>query len=267
MRVIYELNAREPVPLRGPVDPVQVGDVEVEWVVQGADLTRVRLVFRGQPIARDSGTGAIVFADKARDLVAGRVARFVADAVFGLTGRDSLAPDEIGQQVPRCEGETAEEAAVLPVGVLAAFSSLRATGRVVGPLDPAKLARGVTHTVAVAHFARAKRAVDSFDRYDKYFKVVEVFAVSVSPGRNQTPKLLKGPALDRSVSAQVVTMDEQYTPTAVAELRELRNRITHPRARLGHLSPHDVDHIAEVQARLPLVERLATLLLWERATS
>ena len=68
-------------------------------------------------------------------------------------------------------------------------------------------------------------------------------------------------ALDAAVSSHVAPDDATYTPAVVEQLRLLRNRSIHPRAKKGHVNPQNIAEVMEVQSALPQMRRLSSLLL------
>jgi hypothetical protein len=73
---------------------MRVDDVDVEWVLNGSALNGVDLVMRGLVIQPDLVTGVIMVRDPARDVVAFRVASFVADSIYALAGHSGLDPQQ-----------------------------------------------------------------------------------------------------------------------------------------------------------------------------
>jgi hypothetical protein len=135
-------------------------------------------------------------------------------------------------------------------------AAISANAALARELNGARLASGQPQAIAIAHYARALRATDPFDKFEELYKVVESVA----------PQGLDGSPLDTWVSGRAATVAPAFTVQRVEQLRRLRNRITHPQARLGHLIPHDFQHIQEARSNVADMEQLARILIWGTPT-
>ncbi len=142
---------------------------------------------------------------------------------------------------------------------------MRVTAALSRALSPDRLPRSVRNAVATAHFARALRSGDPFEQCEEYFKAVEYFVPFGPPGKKGTRKQLEGDPFDQWVSDQTKG-PAFFTPERVRALREMRNRVTHSQATLGHLSPSELQHVEEVKRNIEDLNRLATILIWGTPT-
>jgi hypothetical protein len=100
-----------------------------------------------------------------------------------------------------------------------------------------------------AIYADALSAASEFQQFELLYKVVEYFFAE------------DGAGLDAAVSAHVTPFDPSFDPPTMERLRQLWNRAVHPRAKKGHVKPENISHVRDVHAALPLMRRLADILL------
>lgn len=265
MKVTYHLRAQQPIPLASAPSDLRIDSVDVAWVIHDEQLTGVDLVFREQPLPAEQiqqkDAKITNVRDSAREVVGYRIASYLADEIYIMTGIETQWQDQIIDQFPDAAAETADEEPYFPMVIFRGHGSMQARATVVRKLEGAMLTRRDTNAIAVAHYARATRTADPFDAYEEYFQAIEYFVKD----------RLQGPAADANLSETIERIEGGYpsfTAGQIKTLREIRTRIVHPhpRSELGHLSPYELHHIVEVRASLSDVQRLAAMLIWGTAT-
>jgi hypothetical protein len=217
-------------------------------VTGGGHLEAVTLEFAGAEM-RYNENGAILPTYPELEEEAYRVANFVADRLFVQTACDAIDPDEVFSEAPAIAPENANEENEFKTKYKSIWKALKIGWAAHGLFEPAAYGLGFNHSAAQGYFADALRSASNFQQFELLYKVVEYFFPE------------EGAALDAAVSAHITPHDATYTPTAVEQLRLLRNRSIHPRARRGHVNPQNIAHVKEVHAALPRMRQLASLLL------
>jgi hypothetical protein len=178
-----------------------------------------------------------------------RIASFVADRLFVQTTFDAIDPDEVLLGAPAIAPENTDEENEFKKRYKSVWKRLPISWAIRGLFEPATYSNEFNHSAAHGYFADALRSGNDFQQFELFYKVVEYFFSEEKA------------ALDAAVSSHVAPHDATYTPAAVQQLRFLRNRSIHPRARKGHVNPQNIAQVREVHAALPQMRRLSSLLL------
>jgi hypothetical protein len=93
------------------------------------------------------------------------------------------------------------------------------------------------------------RTTGVFQRYELLFKIIEYFFQQ------------DGPRLDAAVSKHLVQFNPAYTPQFIESLRQVRNRVVHPRARAGSLQAESLPDVVVVRTIEPQLRSLVIALL------
>ena len=198
---------------------------------------------------RYNDKGAILPTYPELEEAAYRVANFVANRLFIQTAYDAIDLDQVLSEAPAISPENANEKNDFKTKYKSIWKALKFGWAIHGLFEPATYAHGFNHSAAHCYYADALRVASDFQQFELLYKVVEYFFPA------------DGAALDAAVSAHVMSHDATFTPAVVEQLRLLRNRSIHPRARKGHANPQDIANVNEVHAKLPQMRRLASLLL------
>lgn len=251
MKVTYTIRVLPSVAV--PVPPGTLGltiaTATVSWeVTEGGYLEAVVIAFSGAEM-RYNEKGSILPTYPELEEDAYRVANFVADRIFVQTAFYAIDPSDVLSQAPVIAPENPNEQNELTTKYRSVWISIKSGWITHGLFEPAVYGSGFKHSVAHGYFADAVRSACDFQRFELLYKVIEYFFVQ------------DGAALDTAVSAHVTPHDVRYTAAALKQLRLLRNRSIHPRARQGHVSPRNTVHVREVHTALPRMRQLSSLLL------
>lgn len=251
MKIEYTIPVRPgvAVPVPGGTPEITIGSMQVRWKESpGGHLEAVILEMTGADI-RYNANGAIMPVYPELEEEAYRVANFMANKMFVQTDFDAIDPDHILQAAPAISPETPDEEALFRTKFKSIWKSIEFAWATHALFEPACYAQGFDHSAAHGYFADALRSASDFQRFELFYKIVEYFFAE------------DGHALDAAVSAHVTPYDPSYAPAVVEQLRLLRNRSIHPRARRGHVNPQNIANVREVHGHLPQMQRLVSLLL------
>jgi hypothetical protein len=251
MRIEYTIPVRSEVAV--PVPPGTTGGVldgvAFNWrVSEGGHLVALVIEFTGAEI-RYNENGAILPTYREIEEAAYRITNYLANRIFVQTAFDPFDAENVLAEAPvnSPEGEAEEE--LFRTKYKAIWKALRIGWSTHGVFEPVAYATGFDHSAAHGYYADALRAGSDFQQFELLYKVVEYFFAD------------DGVALDAAVSAHASPYASAFAPPTLERLRQLRNRVVHPRARRGHVAPENIAHVREVHADLPLLRHLAELLL------
>lgn len=251
MKVVYTIRVRPGVAVPVPfgTSGLAIGTTAVNWkVTEGGHLEAVILEFTGVDI-RYNDNGTIMSTYPELEEEAYGVANFVANQLYLQTAYDAIDPDQVLSEPPAILPENANEENEFKTKYKSISKTLKIGWVTHGLFEPMDYGHGFNHSAAHGYFADAFRAASDFQQFELLYKVVEYFFPE------------DGAALDAAVSAHIMPHDATYIPAVVEQIRLLRNRSIHPRARKGHVNPQNIAHVKEVHAKLPQMRRLASLLL------
>lgn len=251
MKVVYTIPVHSGVAI--PVPPstpsLTVSSTAVSWkTTEGGHLEAVVLEFTGAEI-RYNENGAIMPTYPELEEKAYRVANYVANRLYIQTAFDSIGAEFVLQEAPAISPESPHEENEFRTKFKAIWKAIGLGWATHGLFEPASYSHGFDHSAAWGYFSDAQRAASEFQQFELLFKVVEYFFPEESKD------------LDVAVSAHISPHDASYTQTVIEQLRLLRNRCVHPRAKRGHVNPENIANIREVHASLPQMRQLASLLL------
>lgn len=261
MRIVYSLAARQPVEVTNLLPPSTIGGVDVEWDLNGDRIIGLRLIMRGRLMRRDATSGRVVVRNANDDRDAFRVASYLTDTILALSGIDAFQPEEVFTQSPQADPEDPEEETTisqagttnhLAVGAKVVLSRTLQSGRLPGKFADSR---------AIESYAQGMRADHPFDQFTEYFKVVEFCVPPLPNGKDRVRE-----KFDKWVHDYVVSIDSTFDEGRVKALRILRDRITHPKAYYGPLSRHNTSDIEQLEAEVPDIKRLATIMIWRTPT-
>ena len=251
MRIVYTIRTRPesrvPVPVETP--SITIDDATVDWVLaDDGCFDAVRLGFVGAEV-RLSDEGVILTECPEFENRAYALAVYLGNRMFAQTIYDPIDPEQVFAGTPEVYPENEEEEETFKGRPRRTGISIRSSHRIHGQFDPSAYVDGFNNRPAHGFFTDALRNPDCFQQFQLYFKVVEHFFP------------FKGGAQDAAVSAHLAALDSRFSQDAVRRLRLCRNRCAHPRARQGHLGPHDRLNYRVVHADIPLMKVLSELLL------
>lgn len=251
MKVAYTIRVRPGValPVLHGTMGLMVGTTAVNWkLTEGGHLEAIVLEFTGAEI-RYNDNGAILPTYPELEEEAYRMANYLANRVFVQTAYDAFDPDQVLSETPEISPENVQEENEFKTKYKSIWKALKIGWAIHGLFEPATYGHGFNHSAAHGYYADGLRAASDFQQFELLYKVVEYFFQE------------DGHLLDAAVSAHVIPHDATFTEDVVEQLRLLRNRSIHPRARKGHVNPQNIANVREVHAKLPQMKRLASLLL------
>lgn len=250
MKAAYTLEPRPGVVLPVPKGtlPLKIDGVLVEWRVDEEDnLVAAVMQIQGLKMSFTS-EGRIDPAPMELQEHAYLMAIYVANQIYLQTSMDVIDPEQVLLGAPEVFPESPDEEAEFKRTPRTVWKSFRIGWSVRGKLDPASYGALYDHSSAYSYYADAMRTTSPFQQIELLYKVVEYFFSE------------DGAALDAAVSSHVALHDLRFTPALIKELRELRNRIVHPRARRGHANPERVKDLREAHAHVKDLRELVVLL-------
>ena len=251
MKVVYTLPVRNQVeiPVTSEIPSLPLGNVCIKWKTDDAgNLKAVAVEFNGVGVTYTS-EGRIDPAPVQVQEQAYRIANFIANCIYMQTSCDAIDPQYTLSHAPEVFAENKDEESEFKRTPRRMWTSINIGYAIRDTLDPSSCAIGFEHSAAHGYYADALRAASLFQKYELLYKVVEYFFAE------------EGCALDTAVSAYASTYDSDYTLDVVKNLRHLRNRSVHPRARKGHVNPEHIASAREVRAAMRSLDSLAKLLL------
>lgn len=226
-----------------------IGKATVSWKTEKENcLEAVVLEFTGIEITYTQ-EGYIVTAPAELEEQAYRVASYLANRLYVQTSMDAIDPESILRKTPMVSPENPDEEQIFKTTPKRMRTSVKTGWKILGSFEPELYPSGFDHSAAYGYFADAMRVSSPFQEFELLYKVVEYFFSEDSS------------ALDMAVFSYVTPYDATFTSDVVKDLRFLRSRCVHPRARRGHINSQNIADIKEVQAKLPHMRKLASLLL------
>lgn len=264
MRITYQLAASQHIPLTTLPTPQQLDNSAlVEWDRDAeGKLSGMRIIFTNQRVYFNQVVRQILPSNPNLEAEAFAVASFINDCIQTLHGADGFRPRAIEGTSPQLAPETADEEAFLRDHLTVHMSGVgRLTATLTVSFTMPQLAPYQDRAVPIAHFARGLRAheYDPFEEYDEYFKAVEYFA-PIDP-KSKSGRQVTKEDFAIQMSKHASPIDHTFIKDRIMELREIRDRITHPKADAGHLDPQRLEYIREVSAALADMKTLARLFI------
>ncbi|MBI3353660.1 MAG: hypothetical protein HY034_02050 [Nitrospirae bacterium] len=176
-----------------------------------------------------------------------KIALYVANRILIQTSVDAIDPEMVLHGSPQVFPETPEEEKEFKNSLVKVSKGFSYSWSIMGKFQPSCYSAGVEHFAAFALFADALRAASPFQKFKQFYEVVEYF---FPPEKEQT----------ESISEHGSKYDKRFTLKKVIELRDIRQRCTHPH-RKNHLHPGELILIREVKEKLIEMQGLAELLL------
>lgn len=250
MKVVYTLSIRSgvEVPVAPGVHGLTFDNGAVRWQSDDRGNLKAAILEFSDVAVSYTPEGSIEPAPAKLQEQAYRVASYIANQLYIQTSIDAIDPQSVLMDAPRVFPENTLEEAEFNKTPRRMWNSINLRSSIRGIFNPSAYARGFDHSAAHGYYADALRAATLFQKYELLYKIVEYFFSE------------DGPALDEAVSAYATVYDSTITPEAVKDLRLLRNRSVHPRARKGHISPENIASVREVRASIPILNKLVGLL-------
>jgi hypothetical protein len=251
MKILYEIPVRNgvavPVPANTP--SFRIGNALINWrVTSGGNLEAILIEFSGIQM-RYTESGSISSSFPELEEEAYRISYYIANRLFIQTAFDAIQPSRVLSDAPTLFAESTEEEAEIISKGRAVWSNTKIHFAVRNEFDTSSYIERYEHSAAYGYFAEALRAASEFQQYELLYKVIEYFFPE------------DGTNLDLAVSAHLMPYDHSCTSSSFEELRQLRNRIIHPRARRGHVDPQRIQNVQKVHKKLPQIRQLTALLL------
>ena len=180
-----------------------------------------------------------------------RIASYIANRMLIETRADIIDPDSIFYCSPVLEAENNDEGEFLSLikqihsNCIFGSLSVRQPVSINVQSYPACLHNSLIYN----YYAEALRTNNPSTKYELFYKVIEYFF----------ERDLKNSV--GNVSSYCTPFDGQFDESTIQRLKDTRNRVTHPLAKLGHLNIENLSDLAIVQKELPIIMNLAKLLI------
>lgn len=191
--------------------------------------------------------------------IAHKLTVYLANVLFKQTSIEVFDHNKIDLEYPEVLPETPEEEEILARHRPMRSGTLNTSWRILRSIEPEKIREYFANAVAVNHYAEAQKTGNPFRKYEQFYKVIEYFFDKEQPKQKSCGQ--QPDSFVKRVSRYACTYDEQYTEDVIKNIREIRNRVVHPRARKGHLAPGDLTANKSITEYLLKIEKLAELLL------
>lgn len=182
-----------------------------------------------------------------------KIALYVANRILIQTCVDAIDPVMVLNGSPQVFPETPEEEKEFKNSLKQVSKGLTIEWKSMGKFLPSCYSSGFEHLAAFAIFADALRTASPFQRFKQFYEVVEYF---FSPTKKKEKE-----SQTESISEHAFKYDKRFTVDKIKELKEIRNRCTHPSHNLGHLHAGELILVREVKDNLKEMQDLAELLL------
>lgn len=249
MRAEYRLPVRPGIKISiYDASPVCIDNNQVAWVSEETSnyLQAVIIKIPSIQMCRDEN-GWILTDYPELSEKAFKIALYIANRILIQTCVDAIDPEMVLRGSPQVFPETPEEEKEFKNSLRQLVKEFSMSWTIMGKFQPSCYSAGFEHLAAFALFADALRAVSPFQRFKQFYEVVEYF---FPPKEGQI----------ESISEYAFKHDKRFTPEKVAELKDIRNRCTHPRKK-DYLHPGDPILVREVKAKVIEMQSLAEHLL------
>lgn len=256
MKVIFEIPIIEKDNIFDPIENKQYtfDEINIEWDVDSnKNLNYIKLIISGIPIEmlkelKQGNNEPTVLKLKKRMF---SVISYIANRILIQKGRDIVDLDYLRIMPFNIYPETPDEEKYFPKGPIEPMPHLLIRTNIISKklMLPDDLETGFKFSEAFANYADGLRALSTFLRYEQFYKGLAHFC----EGRDKN--------FCTKIRNYVIQYDNSFTTDKIKELRDLRNRITHPKANHGHLNPSDMISTREVESALPLLKKLVEIIL------
>jgi hypothetical protein len=229
---------------------ISLDNMTVEWKMDNANhLSFVNLVITDVDL-QISDKGFIRDSFPELENKAFQVGAYIANRIFIQTGVEAVDPNFVFYGHVDVFPETPAEEKVFSTHDTALNCCLPITWNVIQQVfqPPKDFVAGFKLSKAYANYTDGLRVMNPFLRYEQFYKVLEHFFNK------------KGREFDLAVSRHVSKYDKNFDQNQIEKLRNLRNRIVHPRKK-GHLNPSDRESTMDVESTLSLLHSLVKILL------
>lgn len=251
MKITYKLPVKLDTNLQWKDTPVaiKVGQFEVSWdISEKNQIKSILLSIGGQKIKKHiSGSIETDFLHLNKELF--KAAHYLSNKIYVQTGVELLNPESVFSNSPDLFPETKDEEEELKKCSRNVSSLISTSCKIFNYLNLSDFSDGYALSEAYSFFADAKRVKSPFLQFEQIYKIVEYFFEG------------NGDKFDKKVSEYTEPFNCKYNQNKIKELRELRNRCIHPKAKLGHVNSEDMDAVSEIRKELPILKDLGLLLL------
>ncbi len=255
MKVIFEIPIIEKDIVFDPIENKQYtfDGINIEWDIDSnKNLNYIKLIISGIPIEmlkelKQGNNEPTVLKLKKRLF---SVISYIENRILIEKGRDIVDLDYLRIMPFNIYPETPDEEKYFPKGTIEPMPHLLIRTNIISKklMLPDDLETGFKFSEVYANYTDGLRVMNPFLRYEQFYKVLEHFFNK------------KGREFDLAVSRYVSKYDKSFDQNQIEKLRNLRNRIVHPRKK-GHLNPSDIKSTMDVESTLSLLHSLVKILL------
>lgn len=252
MQVNFQLKPTRKIQVDDPQDfkSTKLEDAEIIWDIdKNKNLKDITISFKGINNI-ENPSGVILTTNDELDEKAFKIAMYIANKIFLITGIDEINPESVLYNSPSVIPENEREKEILEKNKKQGFRIIPASCNVVKSFKLEKFGEDIKYSKAITLYAEAKRTKSPFQKYELLYKVIEYFF----PNK-------KGEKIDKAVSDYCKQYDPIYgSKDFMIAFRRLRNRCIHPDHK-KHANPEDLASVREVVDMVPKIEKLVKLLL------
>jgi len=255
MKVIYDMEVNQKRSIQVlDLSLVEIEGCRVSFITEGGVIKSVSISVAGMDIIDNLANKTALVEQLIRDDVKEKVYRiacYIANRILIETNTDIIDPNLIFCYSPVLEAENNDEGDYLKT-----INQIQSNCKI-GSLNtrqPVSIELQSYPTCShnspiYNYYAEALRTNNPATKYELFYKVVEYFF----------EKDLKNSV--GNVSSYCMPFDGRFDANTIQRLKDTRNRVTHPVAKLGHLNMEKLSDLAIVQKELPIIMDLAKLLI------
>lgn len=225
---------------------------EVKWEANESGFFKgITISLCGTEIVGKNENGFILSEqDKVEEKIY-RVASFCSNSIYKQTKLELIDADELFSDSPIYEAENKREEELLKNEAIIGYSSIGAMLQISEKLEPEKFMDPVkfNQSSALATYTDALRIQNPLRRYEQFFKVVEHYFDTHTK------------QFDQKVSAYASQFNSIFDEDKIKQLREDRNRCTHPQAKLGPYNSENIISLRTITSQLKDIKLLAEIFL------
>lgn len=265
MKVTYELNVKASEKRQVKInekESITINNIQINWVTNENFLEKIQFVSNGERLYFDNN-GMPMQGNNDLKVKVFKLANYISNQFFIQTNIDAFE-NPFSISVASLNPETKEENDEINFRKPKSFSChgyFDTIRIVVNPstFSPEKYNEQFLFSDALQHFTDAKRITNPFLKFELYYKVIEFFYEERYT--NKRTGKISSHVNHKKLKSYICRYIPNISKKECQYLGQVRNRITHPKATLGHLNCGNLDHINIVRSNIDLLERIASTLI------
>lgn len=242
----------------GKLPPTNIDGASIDWEIKNGNLESISISFSISPNNLIDDETKWLWVPEDMRVMVFRIALYLSNRMFMQTGIDSLKLEEmekIMNDAFELIPESSNDEQFLKSYLKRRISSVPISWAIRGRFDPSDYGSEFKDKAAYALYADAERAKSPFQKFKQFFEVIEYY-FPTKKNEAYIPNWAEGVAVHLN---KVNPSDKEWLDT-LKDLRKMRTDITHP-DRGNHLHPGEPQNIIAVNAKVPLLKKIAYTLI------